>query len=153
MRLVLLLLLSFNLFAADGPERTSPFNDSSDESDLCDMAMSMFRGPQESDLDRHIRPYLMEAICQTSNNTQRGISAAALPASDAGVMDEKRMHEMIVLAIKQSFEEKEALIARQESRIKEKYSGKKVATIAAIFSLISAVVSSVCSTIVSLKSK
>lgn len=151
MRLGLLTLLSFNLFAAErwSPE---PSDSSKDESDFCEVAMASFRGPDPSELDRHIRPHLMEVIRKSPKNTEP-VAARGASGDDNDVVSDKRMHDMIISAIKQSFEQKECIIARQEERIKEKYSGKKVAAIVAIFTTISTVVSSICSTVVALHSK
>lgn len=151
MRLVLLLLLSSNIFAAErwSPE---PSDSSKDESDFCEVAMASFRGPDPMELDRHIRPHLMEVIRKSPKNTDP-VVAKTVSGDDNYAASDKRIHEMIISAIQQSFEEKEYIIACKEARIKEKYSGKKVAAIVTIFSIVSAVVSSVCSAIVALHSK
>ncbi len=152
---ILLLLLSFNLFAAEAPA-SSPLDDDG----FCDAAISMWRRPEQSELDRYIKPHLKRVLKQRSPSNEdisyecnSEVVRKIKSGEDNYEMHEKRIHEMMVDSIRQAFAEKEHALQLKEARIKEKYSGKKTATIAVIASICSTICGSICSVVVALKSK
>jgi len=148
---------------------------SSDEDDLCDFAMSRYLQGIPG-IDRYLKPFLKPLlhdaplspdlrhsssnadILRAAKNSVPEQKDEKLPSSMS--ISDQRMYDMIVKAMHGAVEEKEKVLiqkerelALREARIKQKYSGKKTAAIAAITGTVSTIVTTICATMVSLNSK
>ena len=139
-------------------EYRSPFDDSNhsqdDEDELCDIAMQRFES-----LGQYVKPYLKNMLKEPSESPMRRDHSNAQilrkikSGEDHGHYLNEVVHEMVVKATSQAFIEKEQELAIKEQRIKEKYSGKKTAAIAAITATISTVITTICTVVVTINSK
>lgn len=177
MRILIFLLLPINLYCmqrqdstvnyatAAMAEATSPFGATSnssvksEEDDLCDFAMAKFLHPN-IDVDRHIRPFLKGMLNKKNESSQSedvplnvDILRRVRSGDNQSVVNEAAINEMVTKAIHEAFEEKEKMLLEKEKRIKEKYSGKKTASIAAMTGFISTIVTTICATLVTLNAK
>lgn len=158
-----------------GDSQDSVQSETSGEDDLCDFAISKYISGIMG-IDKYLKPSL-KSILQNqpplspmlryaSSNAQvlRDVkkSRDQRAADDRSPLDEndQRVYDMIVRAMHKAIEEKEAdlkekerLIEIKETRIKEKYSGKKTASIAALTGTISVIITTICTTLVTLNSK
>jgi len=125
-----------------------------DESDLCDFAMARY-----GSIRRHVEPHLKMMLRDTDNSpltmechshaeTLRRIRSGETVES---VDNHQVINDIVMKAMIMAFDEKEKELAARERRIKEKYSGKKTAAIAAITATVATIVSTICTTIITMK--
>ena len=173
MLLIILLLFSFCSFSMDhqnssvivSGEVNSPFGSRdlsesrSEEDDLCEIAMARYVNPS-FDLSRYIKPHLRNLLQETHESPylDRHESNAEIlrrirSGEDQYGVNEQRIHDMVMRAMYQSFEERDRDLEYRNARIKEKYSRKKTAIIAAVVGAASTIVTTICATLITLNSK
>lgn len=164
------------------PDVNSHQSSSSEEDDLCDFAISKYVSGIAG-VEKYIKPFLKPLlqdaplspdlrhntsnadILRTAKASERDNSCMAAQAQDVKApsslsVNDQRVYDMIVKAMHSAVEDKERELAEKErqlvlreARIREKYSGKKTAAIAAATGTISTIVTTICATMVTLNSK
>jgi hypothetical protein len=173
MLLIILLLIHSVLFSMEREETivisphevSSPYGvassatSMSEEDDLCDFAMSKLLHPCV-DVTKYIKPHLKEMLTKKNDSfkgnvqeTNVDILRKVRSQDNQCSAHDQAINEMVAKAIHKAFEEKEKILEAKERRIKEKYSGKKTATIAGITGFISTIVTTICATMITLSSK
>lgn len=170
---ILLLLLNMNSYSMDRQhgsamvsivgnspfELREPSGSESEEDDLCEVAMARYRN-QNFDFSKYIKPHLRNLLQEVheSPHLNRHESNAEIlrrirSGEDQYENSEQRIHEMVMRAMYQSFEERDQMISSREARIREKYSGKKTAIIATITGTLSTIVTTICATLITISAK
>ena len=171
MLFVMLLLLNVGLFSMDNrngglqiyvPHVPSGSQDSvaQSSSDLSEEDVLAFATSRFGMIGEHIRPHIGTAMNGSGDIESRDNSgldtspfAQEIPVRSeryesvfARANHERSAHEIIVRALGHAIDER-------DSHIKEKYSKKKVATIAAVAASIATIVTTICATLITLRSK